>query len=242
MLVATAGVATVWLLTLCLLPPERWVEFLSDDAYYYLKVARHISLGHGPTFDGVTVTTGFHPLFAFILAGFQRLLPLNTTALPRALLLFNSVCFLLTGGFIRSALKQLWGLRTANWGAIFWYANPNALLLVSTGMEGSLYACLLAAFFVIFSRIYSSPGTSIGFWNLLALAALNGLAMVTRTDALVLAVLSAGAICAPTILRRWFDSDEERSQLKSVRNRCGPTIFLVCNRCEPWEKQYFTCF
>lgn len=224
-LVATAGVAGVWLLTLCLLPPDRWVDFLSDDAYYHLKVARNLSLGHGPTFDGVTVTTGFHPFFAFILAGFQRLLPLNTTALPRAMLLFNSVCFLLTGIFIRSALKQLWGSRTANWGAIFWYANPNSLLLVSTGMEGSLYACLLAAYFAVFSWVTSSSGSPIRIRGLLALAALNGLAIVTRTDALVLAVLSAGAMCAPFVLRRWFDSDKERTQ--QVRTGDSPGMQQV---------------
>ncbi|MDA3873563.1 MAG: hypothetical protein PF795_06355 [Kiritimatiellae bacterium] len=211
-LYATAGVACIWVLTLCLLPPDRWVDYLSDDAYYYLKVARHLSRGHGPTFDGITVTTGFHPLFAFILAGFQNILPQNTTALPRALLLFNSVGCLFTGIFIRSALKQLWGSRTATWGAIFWYANPNALLLISTGMEGSLYACLLAAYFAVFSRVVSSPGSPIGMGGLLALAALNGLAIVTRTDALVLAVLGAGAICAPFVLPRWFDTDQDSAQ------------------------------
>lgn len=235
-LVVTAGIAGVWLLILCLLPPERWVDYLSDDAYYYLKVARNLSLGHGPTFDGVTVTTGFHPLFAFILAGFQRLLPLNTTALPRALLLFNSVCFLLTGVFIRSAVKHLWGTRrTANWGAIFWFANPNSLLLVSTGMEGSLYACLLAAYFAVFSRV-SFKSTSIGLGSLITLAVLNGLAIVTRTDALVLAILSAGAICAPSILRRWFDSDQVRSQqvrtddfpgMQQVRTAGKALLYLV---------------
>lgn len=198
----TAGIAGIWLLNLCLLPPERWVDYLSDDAYYYLKVARNISMGNGPTFDGVTVTTGFHPLFAFILAGFQKLLPLNPTALPLSILLFNSGCFLLTGVFIRNTLKQLCDNRTANWGAIFWFANPNALLLVSTGMEGSLYACLLSAWFTVFSRTAACLGRPIGMTGLLSLAGLNGLAIVTRTDALVLAVLGAAAIAAPPLLNR----------------------------------------
>ena len=34
-----------------------------SDAYYYFNIARNIANGAGSTFDGVTVTTGYHPLW-----------------------------------------------------------------------------------------------------------------------------------------------------------------------------------
>lgn len=39
----------------------------SDDAYYYFTVARNVATGAGSTFDGVTVTTGYHPLWLGVL-------------------------------------------------------------------------------------------------------------------------------------------------------------------------------
>ena len=33
------------------------------DAYYYFEIARNVAAGNGSTFDGSTVTTGYHPLW-----------------------------------------------------------------------------------------------------------------------------------------------------------------------------------
>lgn len=195
-----------WLAAICTLPAQHWVNYLSDDAYYYLKVAGNLAQGNGPSFDGVTVTTGFHPLYAFVLAGLQRLLPENLTALPRAMLCFNSLCFLLTGLFIIKTLTRIRGERCARWGAVFWFSNPHALLLVVTGMEGSLLAFILSATFYSFSRITqndSEPSPQIlPFRELIPLALLSGLAVITRTDALLLTALLAASLTLPTLLER----------------------------------------
>ena len=34
----------------------------SDDAFYYLAIARRLAAGDGASFDGETPTNGFHPL------------------------------------------------------------------------------------------------------------------------------------------------------------------------------------
>lgn len=39
----------------------------ADDFYYYLVLARNIALGQGPTFDGLEITNGFHPLYLLLL-------------------------------------------------------------------------------------------------------------------------------------------------------------------------------
>ncbi len=38
----------------------------SDDAYYYLQIARNLAAGRGASFDGETLTNGFHPLWLLL--------------------------------------------------------------------------------------------------------------------------------------------------------------------------------
>jgi len=40
---------------------------VADDAYYYFTIARNIAHGLGPTFDTLTPTNGFHPLWLLML-------------------------------------------------------------------------------------------------------------------------------------------------------------------------------
>lgn len=39
----------------------RW--FQTDDAHFYFVVARNIVAGNGITFDGIGLSSGFHPLW-----------------------------------------------------------------------------------------------------------------------------------------------------------------------------------
>src|SRR5262245_50016865 len=41
-----------------------------DDAFYYFTIARRFGESRWPTFDGVHTTTGFHPLWLFVLVPF----------------------------------------------------------------------------------------------------------------------------------------------------------------------------
>ncbi len=38
-------------------------SMVDDDCYYYMKIASNIVSGHGSTFDGETLTNGYHPLW-----------------------------------------------------------------------------------------------------------------------------------------------------------------------------------
>ena len=42
--------------------------FLEDDAYFYLQIAWNIGTGHGSTFDGLTITNGYHLLWMGLLS------------------------------------------------------------------------------------------------------------------------------------------------------------------------------
>jgi hypothetical protein len=57
------------------------VQYIPDDAFYYLTLSRNYSILGLWTFDsGVSVTSGFHPLFAYLLSGAYSLLQPNTNS------------------------------------------------------------------------------------------------------------------------------------------------------------------
>jgi hypothetical protein len=41
-------------------------NFIVDDGYFYLQIARNIALGFGSTFNGVMPTNGYHPLWMLV--------------------------------------------------------------------------------------------------------------------------------------------------------------------------------
>ena len=59
-------------LTLLLTDPadvQRVVDYLVDDAYYYLGIAANVAEQGRSTLDGITRTNGYHPLWLLALAG-----------------------------------------------------------------------------------------------------------------------------------------------------------------------------
>lgn len=57
------------------------VQYIPDDAYYYLTLSRNFSSLGIWTFDsGISVTSGFHLLFAYLLSSLFLLLDLNTNS------------------------------------------------------------------------------------------------------------------------------------------------------------------
>jgi hypothetical protein len=178
------------LLPLLFASPQRHVDFLSDDAYYYFRVAMHLAAGDGPTFDGLTRTTGFHPLYAFVLAAGAWIFRLRETGLVVMSLALNTAAYLAAGWLLARAARRLWDHRTGTWAAILWLGNPHAVLLVVTGMEGSLYAMLLAALAERLATV-ATLNDQHGRWlgRTLLLGAVCGLCAVARTDGLLLVLL-----------------------------------------------------
>ena len=51
------------------------VQMMPDDAFYYFVLAKHFAQTGHWSFDGVAPSTGFHPLWAYLLAAVFRLAP-----------------------------------------------------------------------------------------------------------------------------------------------------------------------
>ena len=60
-------------IVLVCLTARRWphgiagLGLLQDDFFYYEKIATSIATGHGSTFNHVTITNGYHPLWMCVL-------------------------------------------------------------------------------------------------------------------------------------------------------------------------------
>jgi len=89
--------------------------FQTDDAFYYFVTARNIAEGKGITFDGISTTNGFHPLWmlicipVFSLAKINLYLPLRVIVMLLALL--NAATGILLYRFLpRDFRKKVVGL------------------------------------------------------------------------------------------------------------------------------------
>jgi len=68
------------------------INFAHDDSFYYLKIAKNISEGYGSTFDQITITNGYHPLWLLILTPLFSLI--NFIGLSSPEFLFRLVFFI----------------------------------------------------------------------------------------------------------------------------------------------------
>lgn len=71
---------TLFVLTVCLVlfsaplrDSDRMLAYAQDDFYYYLTITRNLVTGHGSTFDGTTLTNGYHPLYFLLLLGVEKI-------------------------------------------------------------------------------------------------------------------------------------------------------------------------
>jgi len=62
-----AVAACIYFAFLLKYPDRAILSILSDDAFYYFKIAQNIVAGLGPTFDGIVPTNGFHPLWMLLM-------------------------------------------------------------------------------------------------------------------------------------------------------------------------------
>jgi len=148
----------VFLVYVSMLPESERVQYMPDDAFYYLAIA-----DHPPSFDGITKTSGFHPAWMWLL----MLLP------------SSSLTPLLVGGIIGIAACFLcWRKLKTDAGhlALALIAGTGGFALnIVGGMESGLLL------FVIAIGWYAVED---GRWNLAGV--LSAIAILTRPEAVVL--------------------------------------------------------
>ncbi len=77
------------------LPLRYWVEYITDDAYYYLGVAWNLAHAHVSQFRAPLETNGYQPLWLMLLTVLQFILRGDKALLAQAAILLSGVCALL---------------------------------------------------------------------------------------------------------------------------------------------------
>lgn len=186
-------------------------SLLADDAYYYFTLAHHIAHGAGATFDTLTPTNGFHPLWQLLLVPLFAVLRDDPFTPVRASLSLALVFDLASAALLWRLAGRLGGTATgggtsrgagrgAAWAApLLWLLCPVPFVLGLRGMEASLSALLTLA--VLEARVVVRPPWWVGL--------MLGLAALTRTDnllvlgaALAVTALAETGFTTPVGLRR----------------------------------------
>lgn len=161
---------------------------VSDDAFYYFQIARNIANGHNVTFDGETLTNGFHPLWMALVTPLYLVTDDEQLAIHLALTM-SAVLGVVTILFIYLTVHTLTRNPWASLSAAAFYAlHPQIIRSSVDGLETSVSSLFLAVTVYLFIRMVRgrlSP-TPAGY-GLLGLAA--GLMILGRAESV--AVLAA---------------------------------------------------
>ena len=85
LLFVSFGIVSV--LCAAFLEPLYMVDVVFDDAYYYLQIAYNIAHGAGSTFDGITMTNGYQPLWMAIVVAIEFIFRFDKTLFVTAIVL-----------------------------------------------------------------------------------------------------------------------------------------------------------
>lgn len=161
---------------------ESLTTYFEDDAYYYLTIARNVVNEHKLTFDGSTVTNGFHPLWLI-------------SVLPAYALSEDNISAMRIVGSISVVLMVIAGLMALNFirkrYTIFITITCTLILLRyvrdfgAMSMETSILLPLCIAALSLLNKLNRTEG----YGRYLLLGVLLSLIMLARLDAVMLCIL-----------------------------------------------------
>jgi len=154
-------------------------SILPDDAFYYLQIAKNISVGNNSTFDGVNLTNGYHPLWMVINVAVFSILGQSVVdpMLPIRVLLFISVALNFLTAFIVFLILRCFTDQRWLWvlGLFLWLFNPFVVAESLNGLETSLSLFFISLVFYLFLRFKEK---NVSVW----LGVCSGLMILARLD------------------------------------------------------------
>ena len=157
------------------------IASIPDDAFYYFEIARNIANGRNVTFDGETLTNGFHPLWVVFLTPLYWItddpdLAVHLAFTIAALLGVGTA--LLVFAIVRTLTGNAWaGLA----GATFYALHPQIIIESINGMETALTVFFVALTIWLFVRIVCGEERT-SWASYTWLGASGGLMVLSRTD------------------------------------------------------------
>ncbi|MBE7217263.1 MAG: hypothetical protein INR64_02205 [Caulobacteraceae bacterium] len=147
---------------------------LEDDGFYYTQIARELARTGRSSFDGLSLTNGYHPLWLWVLAAKTRLIGDATWSVVA----LEAMCLGAGAGLIvRSAHARAWGAPLVFAALFAHYVGAMSGL----GMEVSLFALCAGAFV---ARLAAREGAS-PMWDGAWLGVAAGACIGARIDSAV---------------------------------------------------------
>jgi hypothetical protein len=162
-------------------PPAAAATFF-DDAFYYFQIARNVAGGAGFTFDGLHATSGFHPLWLFVLVPVFAIFPGDMAPL-RAVLAIEASLVAAAAVMVFDALRPRLGRAAAAAAALLLLVQPAATRTLRGGMESALVLCLFALVWARWLRVRDEPDAPPRRW--LALGAWCAALFLARLEAIL---------------------------------------------------------
>lgn len=173
------------LISFFVLPSEAIASLLSDDAFYYFKIARNFVKGYGFSFDAINPTNGYQPLWMYLL-----LIPayitrqMHVEVFPRVALMYQAMLLLLAVALLHHAMIQRCSLPAVLIGDAF--ALVLGLQLFVNGMETTTVFLVFVGIVWYLSRQTSdSPGAA----HLALVGLLSGLLFLSRLDSIYILLM-----------------------------------------------------
>lgn len=166
--------------------------YSTDDAFYYFKVAQNISEGYGSTFDRISQTNGYHPLWllvcipVFALARYDLVLPLRVLILVMAA--FNAGTAILLYRMLRKFISTEVSMLVA----AFWVLSPAVHgTTVEMGVESGINAfTLMLLAYLVASWEQKRMAGPFRYSSFLWMSAAGVLALFSRLDNVFLVLLT----------------------------------------------------
>jgi len=159
--------------------------FLYDDSFYAFKIAENIAAGRGITFDGVHSTTGFQPLYVFLLVPAFLVCGDNLVMPIYIALSLLAVFTCLTAYLIYRISKRYVSWVASIIAAVGWAFSPIVAKQSANGLETALASFMIAVCILYYLeklRSVENPSRS----RFMVLGILLGLAILARIDGILL--------------------------------------------------------
>lgn len=156
-------------------PENILIQVIPDDAFYYLKIAQQKTIHGFWTFDGTSLTSGFHLLYAYFLYFISLNFDLNwkIVYLIISVLSTFSICF--SAFLISKVTYKLYGNKVAIFSIIPFFSYP--VFMQSTSMMESFFVILFSSL-----TIYCVCFFKNNFKNILLFLIIGFLGSLSRTD------------------------------------------------------------
>lgn len=176
---------------------------LSDDAFYYFKIAKNLASGRGVTFDGIHATNGFHPLWLAIITPVYIIFKSNLELPIHIILTISAIIDLATIYLIYQIVDLLTSSRGAALFASIAYGFNSSMLIHSvSGLDTSLGVFLLTLTYYFFLTKRRSERIR----DYIILGVMLGLMFLARTDNIFFLIILLGYFFAKKRLDYLFIS------------------------------------